>query len=496
MDPRPATPPANRRRLAVAIGAVIALIFAMAAPASASSAASPSASSSLLSTGFGCATPKHAGQLYCLGRIRAHRASNGRIAPLIMSGPTGLGPSDLQSAYKLAGTHGNGRTVAIVDAQDDPNAASDLAVYRQAYGLAPCTAASGCFKKVNENGQASPLPAGDYGWAEEISLDLDMVSATCPDCHILLVEASSANTPDLATAEDTAAAGSGVVAISNSYGGPEDASTLAADVHYHHPGIAITASSGDSGYGVIWPASSQYTTAVGGTTLTKATNARGWTETAWSGAGSGCSSNEPKPAWQTDTGCAQRTVADVSAVADPNTGVGVYDTYNSCGTSSLCDILIELGFVQGLDGWAPVGGTSASSPIIASVYALAGNAAAPSYPYSHTSSLFDITSGSNGSCGGTYLCTAGPGYDGPTGLGTPTAYPPSDPRPAPPLSPTIFTTGGERAVKIVGEDWASLGRFFHPDNLHGWQECRAASGLCGRLGVWIRFSAAHRRRSR
>jgi hypothetical protein len=172
---------------------------------------------------------------------------------------------------------------------------------------------------------------------------------------------------------------------------------------------------------VSWPAASPYVTAVGGTSLSTASNARGWTETAWSGAGSGCSTQEAKPSWQHDSGCAQRSVADVSAVADPNTGVAVYDTYNSCGTSSWCDLLLALGLAQGADGWVQVGGTSASSPIVASVFALAGNTGSidQSYPYSHASALNDVTSGSNGSCGGSYLCTAGPGYDGPTGLGTP-----------------------------------------------------------------------------
>jgi subtilase family serine protease len=407
-----------RQRIAIILATVAAVLFSLAtAPSAGAAAGGPG-----LSVGFGCASARHAGGLHCLGRIRAHRASNGKIAPLTVSTPTGLLPADLQSAYKLSGAHGSGRTVAIVDAQDDPKAEADLGVYRSKLGLPACTTANGCFKKVNQNGQASPLPAADYGWAEEISLDLDMVSAICPDCHILLVEASTPDTTPLATAVDTAAATPGVVAISNSYGGAEDATTTAADPHFNHPGVAVTASSGDSGYGVSWPASSQYVTAVGGTTLNKASNARGWTETAWSGAGSGCSSNEPKPSWQHDSGCARRTVADVSAVADPATGVGVYDTYNNCGTSSFCDFLISLGLVQGLDGWAAVGGTSASSPIIASVYALAGNTASTtygSYPYSHASALFDVTSGSNGRCGGGYLCTAGPGYDGPTGLGTP-----------------------------------------------------------------------------
>jgi subtilase family serine protease len=186
--------------------------------------------------------------------------------------------------------------------------------------------------------------------------------------------------------------------------------------------VAITVSSGDSGYGVEYPAASQYVTAVGGTTLSQASNSRGWTETAWSGAGSGCSAYEAKPSWQHDTGCAKRTVADVSADADPNSGLGVYDTYNSCGSSSFCDYLIEAGAVQGLDGWAQVGGTSLSSPLTASVYTLAGNTSSVtygSYPYANTGSLFDVTSGSNGTCSPSYLCTAGAGYDGPTGLGTP-----------------------------------------------------------------------------
>jgi hypothetical protein len=364
------------------------------------------------------AQPKAGGALRCLGQA----IGSSRTGPELMSGPTGLGPSQIQSAYKLAGLNGAGRTVALVDAYNDPNAASDLATFRKAYGLAACTTANGCFKQVNGSGATSPLPSGDYGWAEEESLDVDAVSSACPTCHILLVEASSDSTADLASAENSAAKAPGVVAISNSYGGSEASSDLSTDSSYDHPGIAITVSSGDDGYGVEYPAASPYVTAVGGTTLTQASNARGWTEAAWSDAGSGCSAYEPKPAWQADTGCAHRTVADVSADADPNSGLGVYDTYNSCGSSSFCDELIELGAVQGLDGWAQVGGTSLSSPLIASVYALAGNTgsvAGGSYPYSHTASLFDVTSGSNGTCSPSYLCTAGTGYDGPTGLGTP-----------------------------------------------------------------------------
>jgi subtilase family serine protease len=323
------------------------------------------------------------------------------VQPGCTTAHAGYTPCDLQNAYALpsAGA-GGGQTVAIVDAYDDPHAEADLAVYRATYGFAPCTSATGCFRKVNQSGGATS-PAGDTGWAEEISLDLDMVSAVCPNCRILLVEANSSSLGDLLVAENEAVA-LGANVVSNSWGANEFRTETNYDSYFHH-NIPITASTGDNGYGVSWPASSPYVTAVGGTSLHTAANARGWTETAWNGAGSGCSSREPKPAWQTGTACSRRAVGDVSAVADPATGVATYDTYNE-------------------SGWLVFGGTSVAAPIIASTYALAGNGATiatPNYPYSHTSGLFDVTSGSNGSCGGTYLCTAVPGYDGPTGLGTP-----------------------------------------------------------------------------
>jgi len=322
--------------------------------------------------------------------------------PFATTGPSGYHPSDLQAAYGLPAAGGSGQTVAIVDAYDDPNAEADLAVYRSTFGLPACTTANGCFRKINQTG-GTTYPRGSGSWAEEISLDLDMVSAICPGCHILLVEATSASLANLGTAVNTAAKTAGVVAISNSYGGTEYSSeTTDEGKYYNHPGIAITVSSGDNGYGVEFPAASQYVTAVGGTSLKR--SGTGFVETAWSGAGSGCSKYITKPSWQADAGCAQRTVADVSAIADPNTGVAVYDTYHVHPS------------------WLIFGGTSVASPIIASVYALAGNASSVtygSYPYSHASSLTDVLSGSNGSCGGSYLCTAGAGYDGPTGLGTP-----------------------------------------------------------------------------
>ena len=322
---------------------------------------------------------------------------------------SGYGPSDLDSAYNVPTTLGSGQTVGIVDAYDDPNAASDLSTYRSNFGLPACTTANGCFKKVNQNGATSPLPAANSGWASEIMLDLEMVSAICPNCHILLVEASSPTTANLGTAVNTAVA-QGAVAVSNSYGGSEASSETSSDnSYYKHPGVAIVASSGDSGYGVVYPAASPYVTAVGGTNLTRASNARGWTESVWStssseGAGSGCSAFEPKPSFQTDTGCARRTVADVSADADPATGVAVYDSYGS-------------------GGWTVFGGTSVASPIIGAMYALA-NSPAPtafpnSYPYADPGALYDVTTGHTASCSPAYLCTGEVGYDGPTGLGTP-----------------------------------------------------------------------------
>jgi hypothetical protein len=265
---------------------------------------------------------------------------------------------------------------------------------------------------VNENGQASPLPAAasTTGWDVEESLDIDMVSAVCPLCHIILVEANSESMADLGTAVNSAV-NLGAKYVSNSYGGSESASDPSFDSSYfNHPGVAVTASAGDNGFGVSYPAASPDVVAVGGTSLSTAANTRGWTESVWGssaggeGTGSGCSADSAKPSWQKDAGCARRTNNDVAADANPNTGVAVYDSYS-----------------QG--GWLEVGGTSASSPMIASVYALAGTPAAgtnpASYPYAHTSSLFDVTSGADGSCSPAYLCTGAAGYDGPTGLGTP-----------------------------------------------------------------------------
>jgi Ricin-type beta-trefoil lectin domain/Putative Ig domain len=370
--------------------------------------------------------------------------------------PGGYGPADLQSAYSLtqaAAAAGRGQTVAIVDAFDDPNAASDLALYRSQYHLPPCAVASGCFRKVNQEGNASPLPraAGKTGWDEEESLDLDMVSATCPNCRIILVEANSAEISDLGTGVN-AAVSLGAKFVSNSYNGPERASDTTDDnAYFKHPGVALTAAGGDSGYGVGYPAASRYVTSVGGTSLVRRSGtARGWSETVWNDAsgatGSGCSARDAKPSWQTDTGCPRRTDNDVAAIANPETGVAVYDTYGSN------------------HGWQVFGGTSAATPIIAATYALAGPAASGAYPaqfpYLNTSRLHDITSGSDGSCGGSYLCTAKAGFDGPTGWGTPDgtgAFQATDHKVTVTSPGTRHSTRGKKiaSVRIKAKDSAS-----------------------------------------
>jgi subtilase family serine protease len=403
------------RRLVSVLG-VVSILIAATAPAVAGVTVSPPGLTRSVVDVCGPATP---GTARCDAKLVVYgNGIQSGLQPFASSWTSGYGAADLQAAYKLpSSSAGSGQpVVAIVDAYDDPKAESDLGVYRNQFGLPACTTSNGCFRKVNQAG-GTRYPRGNAGWAEEISLDLDMVSAICPNCKILLVEATSPTFSNLAAAEDTAAK-LGANAISNSYGGSEWSTEKSYDSHYNHPGVAITVSSGDSGYGVQYPAASPYVTAVGGTSLTSSGTGSGrtWSETAWSGAGSGCSAYEPQQTWQTEQLtlsqeqlCSNRIVADVSAVADPNTGVAVYDTYGNVG------------------GWLVFGGTSVASPIIASTFALAGPISSSTtyaqVPYtaylSNPSVLNDIKGGSNGSCGGSYLCTAGPGYDGPTGLGTP-----------------------------------------------------------------------------
>jgi Ricin-type beta-trefoil lectin domain len=353
-----------------------------------------------ITTKHSCTKPMQTGGPVCDAVIRTDIASVRADAMSPDATPSGFGPSDLQSAYDLASAtaaDGTGATVAVMEAADDPNLESDLGTYRAQFGLSACTTANGCFRKVNGSGQQGDYPPANSGWGGEASLDVDMVSAICPNCHILVVESE-----DLEGAQNVAVS-LGAKFISNSWGTNDDSGDASADADFNHSGVVDVASSGDSGFGVSFPASSQYVVAAGGTSLTRdSSTARGWSETAWSGAGAGCSSWETKPTWQTDSGCSKRTVADVSADADPGTGVAFFDSFD-----------------QG--GWGVVGGTSVASPIIASVFALAGapSSTAASVLYAHAGALNDVTSGSDGTCSASYLCTAGVGYDGPTGLGTP-----------------------------------------------------------------------------
>lgn len=319
--------------------------------------------------------------------------------------PGGLWPRDIVSAYALPTSKGSGQTVAIVDAYDNPKAESDLAAYRKKFGLPACTTGNHCFRKVNQRGVAKPLPPGDPDWAVETSLDLDSVSAACPKCKILLVEADSDDLGALGASVNMAVK-LGSKIVSNSYGATEFNGVSAYGKRYYtHAKVAIVVSSGDESFGPAnFPAAWQRSISVGGTTLRHSTS--GWKETAWSGAGSGCSAYIAKPPWQVDKHCLMRTVADVCAVADPETGLAVYDTYG-LGPD---------------DGWIQVGGTSLAAPLIAGMIGLAGNATAlgnAAFLYARKSQFRDVVGGSNGSCGRDYLCTAVRGYDAPTGLGTP-----------------------------------------------------------------------------
>jgi hypothetical protein len=405
-----------------------------------------------------CPQPTQPGQMACQAVIEASAKSR-RPASAATAVP-GYGPSSLLSAYDLASAaqkKGRGVTVAIVDAFSNPDLARNLAVYRRHFGLPACAASSGCLRIVNQTGRAGPLPARNIGWGSEESLDLDMVSAICPHCRILLVEANSADTASLGVAEDTAVA-KGARFVSNSWGGGEFTSQDTYDHYFNHPGDAIVFASGDSGYGSVYPTDTQYVTAVGGTSLRhRRSGGRAWTEAAWGtasdsngGTGSGCSTLEAKPSWQRETvdenapgGCLNRTEVDVSADADPHTGVAVYDSY---GMSTLGG------------PWIEFGGTSEATPIITAVYALAGTPARgtypASYPYQHASHFNDVTSGLNGRCEANrqYLCHARRGYDGPTGLGTPkgtSGFSSAGTQPVTVLDPGVQDVGVSAAVRVT-----------------------------------------------
>jgi subtilase family serine protease len=394
----------SKRFLAALLGAGALAVSALTAGVPGADAASPRLTHlSGLHAKRVCTTTPAAGHATCFAKVLVNK--KGVIPMATAPLASALSPTQLRTAYNLNGTSGGSRTVAIVDAYGYPNLERDLTVYRDAYGLPKCNTANGCLTIVDQTG-GTAYPRTDVGWDQEQALDVDAVSATCPDCKILVVQAKTASFANLGAAVNEAAkAKYGTVAISNSYGG-SDAPDTTYGTYYNHPGIAVTASTGDNGYqGGSYPASSSYVTAVGGTSLKVTSSGSRTSETVWSGAGSGCSAYNTALAAASafGTGCAKRAMADVSAAADPNTGgLSVYAPTTTRSSS-----------------WSQYGGTSESSPIIASVYALAGGGYSNATPYGHPTSLFDITSGSNGTCTPTQWCTARAGWDGPTGLGTP-----------------------------------------------------------------------------
>jgi hypothetical protein len=377
------------------------------------------------------------------------------------------------------------QTVAVVDAFDDPTAEADLDVYDKQFGLPACTTANGCFRKVNQAGNASPLPVKQGEWAGEISIDVQMARAICQSCRVLLVETNSEEFSDLGAGVNAAVA-LGATAVSNSYGGAEQSSypTLAA-TYFNHPGVVIAASSGDCGYFnkacahepavASFPADSQNVLSVGGTSLSESKGV--WTSTVWNEGASGCSKYFSAAPWQASvanfaaTGCGSgRSVADVAAIGDPETGVDVYDsTPEGNGNPT---------------GWGVWGGTSVASPIVAAEFALGGGAREVAYPaatlYPHlgdAAALYDVVSGSNGSCGGTTECKAVVGYDGPTGVGSPLGLKAFSLAGAPVNTalPTISGTAelGQTLTAIPGEwseDPTSLGT--------QWARCNAAGYGC------------------
>ena len=399
------------RRLVVSLGAV-ALVGAVPV---AQAAASPHAGArTAIHVARACPVPKVAGVAACLALVRTDAAGR----PLVSSDlPSGYGPAQFHAGYDLPTTTSAPQTIAIIDAFSEPNIVSDLATYDATFGLPKfktCKRPSqtSCLAVLNQEGDTSPLPKANRGWGLEIALDVETAHQTCQNCRIDLFAADSASFADLETAVDTAAS-LGADVISNSYG-----STKSSDCKpkpaYDHPGVAITVSAGDDGFGfgISCPANLNTVVGVGGTTLNLNADNTWKSETVWGGTGSGCSVHDTAQPWQTAEstwtaiGCGSgRGFNDVAADANPGTGAAVYDSFRE-------------------GGWVQVGGTSLASPLIAAVFALAGNASSFTYPAQSVyldsgADLHDVTAGTNGICTPPLKCHAGPGYDLPTGVGTP-----------------------------------------------------------------------------
>lgn len=393
-----------------------------------------------------CPTPGTAEVMQCFSAVRTDvmptMQFEAQTSEDVESCPftTGYCPNDLQDAYALPSlTRGKGRLVAIVDAFGYKRAASDLAEYRSTMGLKACTTGSKCLRIVNQEGNPSPLPkepsSSNSGWLGEESLDLDMVSAICPNCKIVLIQADNNNTTNLYDGVKTATDKLSAKYVGVSWGGGPEGQD---NPIFHKSGVVIAASAGDNGGGTqdgggpIQPCTYTYVVCVGGTHLVSDShNARGWSETVWNdfnlsgcsgpcgATGSACSKKIKKPSWQTDTQCTMRSAADTSATASLRAAVIVYNSeigYRAC--PYYC--------------WYLFGGTSASTQIIAATYALAENASdqnGASYLWKHHSAhnINDVKLGNNISarlgitCASKvkYICTARTGFDGPTGWGTP-----------------------------------------------------------------------------
>jgi hypothetical protein len=394
-------------------------------------------------------TPCTAGEFRCLVESAEPEGMHAAYAS-----PRGLDARDLAEAYAIPATGSGTPTIAIVVAYGYPRLEADLAVYRTEFELGACTVANGCLRIVNQRGGVE-LPAespADNDWSIETMLDLDMASAACPRCNLLVVQ--SDDTSGL-VAGQTIAVELGADVISNSWGRAEQAipSLGSLEPHFDHPGVAIFAAAGDLGYdnggsGPSYPATSSHVIAVGGTRLERSkTDPRGFAESVWTKGGSGCSLSIAKPAYQVDSPCAFRASADVAAVADPATGVAIYHS-------------------RGGGGWRVVGGTSAAAPLVAGIFASAGHGHRTAASLAvHPASFHDVTAGKNGTCG-TRLCEAAAGWDGPTGFGTPngtiiasTIVPVDIPDNTPPVSEvpdeelagcTVAGSGSFALVLVIG----------------------------------------------
>jgi subtilase family serine protease len=333
------------------------------------------------------------------------------------SSPTGFSPARMRVVYgfNLVKNGGKGQRLAIVDAYDDPNIEADLGVFSTQFKLPACTTANGCFSKVTAPG----TPVDTTGWTNEVAIDVEWAHAMAPSAKILLVEARSNSLSDMYAAVDLAVQ-NGATVVSMSWSGPEYASETIDDTHFNVAGVTFLAASGDSGNagGPQYPAASPFVVAVGGTSLKLNKSTGGWGgETAWIGSGGGVSFFELEPSYQaTVQTTGKRGLPDVAYDGNPSTGVPNYNSYN-CGSSCFT-------------GWNQWGGTSIGTPQWAALFAIANSVRAmlgrttlslPQlllYPDAE-SDYHDITAGTNGSCGS--VCTAGPGYDFVTGVGSPQA---------------------------------------------------------------------------